>query len=84
LELHSIASSGYCHADQPFGEIDVAVVVDANLCNDKTWLIVTDQSVAYLDNTHGKVPPDAAFAELPNHMRNAPPAIVVDPSQALS
>jgi len=60
----SVASSRYGHADQSFGEIDVTVVVDSNLSNNKTRLIVADQSVAYPYRTHEKTPPGAAAKSL--------------------
>jgi DNA-binding PucR family transcriptional regulator len=54
LKLYGIASRGHGNADQTFGEVDVAVVVDANLRTNKAWLIVADQSVVNPYRSHEK------------------------------
>jgi hypothetical protein len=53
LELHSVAAARDRDPDQLFRNVDFTVMVDANLRNDETGLIVADPPVADLDLTHG-------------------------------
>ena len=46
LELDGVAAGGYGHADQPLREVDIAVVVDADLGDDVTRVAIAHQSVA--------------------------------------
>jgi hypothetical protein len=70
LELHGIASRSDCHADQPFSQVNIATVIDANFGNDETRLIVADTSVANFDRTHGNNPPAASLFEQLDIRRN--------------
>ncbi len=64
-EIHHVARHGIAArphllntvADQAFGEIDVTAVVDTDLRNDKTRLVISGQSVANLDRTHSNSSP---------------------------
>jgi hypothetical protein len=55
LELHSVTSSRQSHADESLGNVDIAIVIDADFGNDETRLIVANQPVSNLQCVHEKL-----------------------------
>ena len=49
LELHRVAARRHSYADESARQIDIAVMVDADLSDDVAWVTVADQLVANLD-----------------------------------
>ncbi len=64
LELDSVAACGDGDADEPFGKVDVAVMVDADFCDDVAGLTIAHQFVSDLQCAHRNSPIFVAFGNV--------------------
>ena len=71
LKLHGVAARRYGHADQPAREVDIAVMVDADLGDDVAGVAIADQPAA--DRNRGAL----FFVRLYKH-RYTPTRMVIE------